>query len=160
MISVSNPYQGWCDFKLGDFTEKPSYLTNVPIVLLDAFIEYYQKWCGSAWFDGDDEFSLVLTPFRIFIVNYTVDFNVERQGRYTVYEVNRTIIDLGKELIDDIEKDLNKWASFYACVNDDIEKREQNRSEIKEKIKILKDLKDNIKLDIKENELEDKYNEI
>lgn len=32
---ISNPKNGWCNFKLGDFEGTPSYITDVPIDLLD-----------------------------------------------------------------------------------------------------------------------------
>ena len=43
---ISNPHAGWCDFKLGDFEGSPSYLTDVPVDLLNAFIEYHEKGTG------------------------------------------------------------------------------------------------------------------
>ena len=37
---ISNPNLGWCEFHMGDFTGNPSYLTDVPIELLEAFLNY------------------------------------------------------------------------------------------------------------------------
>ena len=42
---ISNPKHGWCDFKIEDdnnnvFFGIPSYITNVPVNLLQSFLEY------------------------------------------------------------------------------------------------------------------------
>ena len=38
---ISDPKYGWCNFKLGDFKGTPSYLTDVPIDVLDAFSHHF-----------------------------------------------------------------------------------------------------------------------
>ena len=61
---ISNPKHGWCNFKLGTFEGTPSYLTDVPIDILTAFIDYHNKGCGVIWFDEEGtEFTLVITPY-------------------------------------------------------------------------------------------------
>lgn len=40
---ISNPKHGWCNFKLRTFEGTPSYLTDVPIDLLTAFIDLNEK---------------------------------------------------------------------------------------------------------------------
>ena len=42
---ISNPKHGWCDFKIEDdnnnvFFGIPSYITNVPVDLLQSFLDY------------------------------------------------------------------------------------------------------------------------
>lgn len=68
---ISNPKHGWCDFKIEDiFFGTPSYITNVPVDLLDAFVQYYEKGEGFTWLDeeGEGGFSLVLTPYTTYIL--------------------------------------------------------------------------------------------
>lgn len=66
---ITNPRYGWCNFELGDFKGTPSYLTDVPVDLLIAFIDLHTKGCGVAWFDEEGtEFTLVLTPYSLFII--------------------------------------------------------------------------------------------
>lgn len=48
---ISNPEHGWCDFVLGDFYGTPSYITNVPVDLLQAFSDAIHNGCGMAWFN-------------------------------------------------------------------------------------------------------------
>ena len=40
---ISNPAHGWCDFKVGDFVGHPSYVTDVPLDLLEALRDYKYK---------------------------------------------------------------------------------------------------------------------
>ena len=35
---ISDSKYGWCNFKLGDFEGHPSYLTDVPVDILDALL--------------------------------------------------------------------------------------------------------------------------
>ena len=134
---ISNPKHGWCDFMLSDekdnlFVGTPSYVTNVPVDLLQAFLDYKIKGQGIAWFDEEGtEFTLVLNPYSVFIIaenehTELIDFS----------EVN--IDNLIKELIQDIESDLTGWSMFY-CGCDDEEEIKANREHIRNLICQLKE---------------------
>lgn len=124
---ISNPKNGWCDFDLGIFHGTPSYLTEVPIDLLDAFIQYHIMSTGIAWFDEEGtDFTLVITPCSLFIIE-----EKDEPILHDFSEIN--IYDLEKELIEDIEKDLANWAEFIAY--SDIAQAEDK---IKDKITMLK----------------------
>lgn len=129
---ITNPKAGWCDFYLGDFEGSPSYLTDVPIDLLDAFLDYHRKGYGVAVFDEEGSyFTLILTQYNwgIYIIEEKdfptlhnfCDFNVE---------------DLEEELIRDIEKDLIGWSNFI--IDDDLEEITQHRNEIRQRIAKLR----------------------
>ena len=61
---ISNPKHGWCDFKLGNFEGAPSYLTDVPFELLQAFIDYHERGSSAIVFDEEGtEFTLILTSY-------------------------------------------------------------------------------------------------
>ncbi len=127
---ISNPKYGWCNFKLGDFEGNPSYLTDVPVDLLNAFIDYHTKGCAVAWFDEEGtEFSLVLTPYSLFIIE-----EKDKPILHDFSEIEMT--NLEKDLIEDIESDLYGWQNFYT--DDDPEELNQHRTEILQKIAILK----------------------
>lgn len=128
---ISNPKHGWCSFKLGEFEGTPSYLTDVPLDLLGAFIDLHTKGSGVAWFDEEGtEFSLVLTPYSLFIIE-------ERNEKPILHDFSEmNIKDLEKELIEDIESDLCGWANFIT--DDDLEEIKAHRDEIRQKIAILK----------------------
>ena len=74
---ISDPKHGWSTFKLGDFEGTPSYLTDVPLDLLDAFLDYHYKGIGMAWFDEEGtEFTLVINPYSLFIIAERVEKNL------------------------------------------------------------------------------------
>lgn len=129
---ISNPKNGWCNFDLKSFHGTPSYLTNVPIDLLDAFIQYHSTGTGIAWFDEEGTmFTLVITPYSLFII--------EEKDKPILHDFSNMIEieNLEKELISDIEKNLTEWSNFI--VSDDREDIILNRSEILKKICLLKD---------------------
>lgn len=128
---ISNPKYGWCNFKLNTFNGTPSYLTNMPIDILTAFIDYHAKGCGVAWFDEEGtEFTLVITPYSVFII--------EEKDKAVLHDFSEIKIEnLEKELIDDIESDLNGWSEFIT--DDDTEEIKNHRDEIRQKLAILKE---------------------
>ena len=131
---ITNPKYGWCNFELGNFKGTPSCLTDVPVDLLEAFIEYHTKGMGAAWFDEEGaEFTLVLNPYSMYIIAE----NEKGEGRlYDFSEIN--IDNLIKELIQDIESDLTGWSMFY-CGCDDEEEIKVNRELIRNLICQLKE---------------------
>ena len=132
---ISNPKHGWCNFKLGNFQGSPSYLTDVPVDLLDAFIDYYTKGHGVAVFDEEGSyFTLLLTRYNwgIFIIEETNDSIL-----YDFSDMNSD--NLAKELISDIENDLTGWVVEFV-VDDDQEEITQHRNEIRQRIAKLKTL--------------------
>lgn len=131
---ISNPKYGWCTFSIGEdkehsFTDRASYLTNVPMDLLDAFIAYRTKGFGCVVFDAEGyEYTLVLTAYNqsIYIIdgdNHLIDFS------------GLNAEDLARELIKDLESDLENWISFAAFDKDE---EEENRSNINRLIPLLK----------------------
>ncbi len=66
---ITNPSCGWCEFQLGNFRGTPSFLTDVPIELLEAFLNYKLTGRAMVWFDEEgSEFTLVMNPYSIFII--------------------------------------------------------------------------------------------
>ena len=127
---ISNPKHGWCNFKLRTFEGTPSYLTDVPINLLEAFIDYHVKGSGIVWFDEDGtEFSLVITPYSLFII--------EEKSEPVLHDFSEMRIEnIEKELISDIESDMYGWINF--TIDDNPEEVKQHETEIRQKLAILK----------------------
>jgi hypothetical protein len=126
---INNPKNGWCNFQIGEFEAMPSYLTNVPIDLLDCFIDYFTKNQGVCWFDCEgEEFTFVLTPCSTFIIY---------EGEKTMlYSIGDTPRDLAIELIKDIELDKN-WFLW------DEEMYKNQATKIKDRIYKLKQFTQN-----------------
>lgn len=136
---ISNPKHGWCDFKIEDdnnnvFFGTPSYVTNVPVDLLQAFLDYKTKGQGMAWFDEEGtEFTLVLNPYSMFVIAENEICNAR------LYKFNKiNINNLIKKSIQDIESDLIEWSMFY-CDCDDEEEIKVNREHIRNLICQLKE---------------------
>lgn len=129
---ISSPKHGWCNFKLRTFEGTPSYLTDVPIDLLNAFIDYHVKGSGIVWLDEEGtEFSLVITPYSLFII--------EEKDKPILHDFSEMKIgDVEKELIEDIENDLYGWINFMT--DDDPEEIKQHETEIRQKLAILKNI--------------------
>nr|DAK93440.1 MAG TPA: hypothetical protein [Caudoviricetes sp.] len=129
---ISNPKHGWSNFDLKAFHGTPSYLTDVPVDLLNAFIQYHTTGTGIAWFDEEGtEFTLVITPYSLFVI--------EEKGEPILHDFSEIKINnLEKELIEDIEKDLIGWSEFIT--SNDREEVIMHRDEIRNKIAMLKEL--------------------
>lgn len=128
---ISKPeLNGWCQFGLGNFHGTPSFVTDVPVDLLDAFLQYHRTGFGMAWFDGEgSEFALILTPYSIFIV--------EKKESFVLYDFSDCkIAELERELIRDIEKDLYGWSMFTE--GSDAEEISSHRDMILQEITKLK----------------------
>lgn len=128
---ISNPKHGWSNFDLKVFHGTPSYLTDVPVDLLNAFIQYHVTGTGIVWFDEEGtEFTLVITPYSLFII--------EEKDEPVLHDFSEMDIDnLEKELIEDIEKDLTGWSEFITT--GDIDEVIMHRDEIRNKITMLKE---------------------
>ena len=87
---------------------------------------------GAAWFDEEGaEFTLVITPYSLFII--------EEKDKPVLHDFSEMQIDkLEKELIDDIEKDLDGWSEFI--ISEDREEILAHRDEIIRKIDVLKEM--------------------
>lgn len=129
---ISNPKHGWSNFDLRVFHGTPSYLTDVPVDLLNAFIQYHTTGMGMAWFDEEGtEFTLVITPYSLFVI--------EEKDKPVLHDFSEMKINnVEKELIEDIEKDLIGWSEFIT--SEDREEVIMHRDEIRNKIATLKEL--------------------
>ena len=133
---ISNPKYGWCDFKLGNFTGTPSYLTNVPMDLLDACIDYYTRRYGVAHFDEEgSEFILLLEGYTPYIIEEKDDVKV-----HAFYDLN--IKDLAKEVITDIISNLDGWCDNFVRYGDpkDQELSEQFKCLLEDRVNELRNI--------------------
>lgn len=129
---ISNPKNGWCNFQLGDFRGFPSYLTDVPVELLDVFIDFNTRGYGVAVFDEEGStFTLVLTKYNGGI------FVIEEKDKAILHDFSdMNVEDLEKELLEDINRDLVGWTNFM--YDDDPEEVTQHRNEIRQRVAKLK----------------------
>lgn len=132
---ISNPGCGWCKFQISEqgksFEGHPSYLTDVPVDLLEAFLDFYDHGYGMACFDEEgSEFTLVLTEHCVYVI--------ERRGETILHTFDQIdAIVLAKELTRDIERNLDEWASF---TTGDEEELSYHRQQVIERLVWLKEL--------------------
>ena len=132
---IRNNGNGWGTFKLGNFTGRLSYIEDVPVDLLQAFIDWHDKGSGCAWIDEEGtEFTLVLTPYSAYMI-------VERGGVELFDLSELKIEEIEKELIDDIESDFEGWVKFMP--SDDIDDVMNHREVIQNHLWLLKELRNN-----------------
>ena len=103
---ISNPKHGWCDIKIGEFQGTGSYLTAVPLDMVNAFIHYYEDGAGACFVNEEGtDFTLVLSEFNAYII-----INREKQE---LYNVSVSIDTLADELQDDILKCPKEWTKEF-----------------------------------------------
>lgn len=134
---LSKPKDGWTDVTVGDFKGVGSYTTDVPIDVLNAFINALKYSIpASVYFDEEgSEFTLVSYYEDTYII-------IERKDRELVH-LNIDFFDLAKEVVKDIEDYLDDWVNwmcFYDMSETEIAKR---RESILTKINKLKKLIEN-----------------
>ena len=126
---ISEPKFGWCKFKLNNFNGTPSYLTNVPLDMLEAFVNFWKKSTALAvHFDEEGkEFTLVINYNSIFIIE-------ERDDEPKLILIENYVENLTLELIKDIEDNFEGWVNFITCneENDLILQREALKSNLLE----------------------------
>ena len=107
---ISNPEHGWCDFDLGDFHGTPSYITNVPVDLLQAFSDAIHNGYGMAWFNEEgSEFTLVITPYSLFIIEEN------EEGEAFLHDFSDlNISELAQEVVTDVKTNIAVWSRFSA----------------------------------------------
>ena len=129
---ISNPKYGWCDFVLGDFHGHPSYLTDVPVDLLEAFISYFENGTGTAFIaEAGSAFTLILKHHMILIM--------EEKETLVCHEYSDlNTINLAKELIFDILRDRYTWCiefDLHIETDKDIENKLQYIDSLVKKLK-------------------------
>lgn len=125
------PKYGWVHFELERFSASISYLTDVPLDILDACIAYKKSGSGSVCFDCEGwMFTIVFTPYQIFII--------EEKDETKLWEFfNTTPNEFVKEIISDIESNKKEWLEFLTDYEDN---NKENEAKIDKKLKELKQL--------------------
>lgn len=129
-----NPKYGWTNVNIGEFNESASYLTDVPNDCLDAFIYARENgFPAVVYFDAEGyEYYLIASYFESFIT-------IEKDELKT-FHFDLSLVDLAKELIDDIEKNIDKWADWQCYNQYDDNELKRNKRKLEQKISRLKQL--------------------
>ena len=105
---ISSPTKGFCKLNIGFFNGCPDNTTNVPIELLNAFINYHKLGYGIAAIDEREiGYSLILIDYDKDILLRYVGSS---EGMIAFKDVK--IVDLEEQLIKDIEGNIDGWCYF------------------------------------------------
>jgi len=127
----TTPIHGWTYLNFENFSERASYLTDVPNDCLDAFIHALQTNNPAiVYFDAEGfDYHLISSFYRSYIIRDKEDNKVD------IHIIERDILELAKELINDIQRDFDAWLNWESY--DDGEYIEVNRDVFKEKLSRL-----------------------
>ena len=131
---ISNPKYGWCNFDLGDFHGHPSYLTDVAMDLVTACFSYCiedNDYITVGFDEEDSEF--------ILLADYHNCYIIEQKDEDILHRIDINIKDFIKEIVNDVESDIDAWATF-AVFDDDPEEIKYNKTRLLNKIKLIKEM--------------------
>lgn len=107
---LSNLYGGWCDFKLGDFKGRCSYIKNVPVNVLEGVLDYLKYGrCAISFDEEGTNFYLVTDTYfaETFIV-----YEGESYKRIVYTDENPDVVMAS--LYDDIASNVDEWVDWMA----------------------------------------------
>lgn len=117
---LSTPKCGWSNITIGDWSDRCSYLTDVPFQLLEALEQSCREHKPvSAKFDAEGwEYIITFDWWHTHIVSDRAPFDEENGFKYYSIEVNRD--DLARELVEDIRRDIDGWSNWdYGNMSED-----------------------------------------
>ena len=128
---LSKPIHGWSTITVGNYKKSGSYLTDIPMDCLNAFISSLKYNIPAAiYFDEEGtEFNLVSFHDDTYII--------EEKDEPKLIKVDISFNKLAEELIDDIESNIGEWINWMDYSPIDEESREK---ELSYKINELKKL--------------------
>lgn len=132
----STPEYGWTNVNLGNFFSRASYLTDIPLDLLNALISAY-KYGTIPAVDFDAEgygFTVVVS-----IYSHKVYIILDEEESPELFAVDMTMKEFVEEVNNDITTYLHEWTLFDYDVND-TEEYSLRRAEIWSKLCELKSL--------------------
>lgn len=147
---ISNPRHGWCSFKLDWLEGAPSYLTDVPLELLNCFLSYYENGAGACRFDEEEDGTFIL------VLSGPTAYIIEEKERLPLHEFATHPDDLAEELLRDIDTHLDEWFSWipgFEFLNE--EEKHARATEINDAYCRLSNILRNITNRTKKAELED-----
>ena len=104
---LDTPRNGWSTIKIGGWSDRCSYLDDVPFMLLSALEEACRTGrLVSGKFDAEGyEYIIVFDMYETHIIT-------ETENGYKLVTVEITPAELAAEIIGDIRKDLSGWSSW------------------------------------------------
>lgn len=106
---IGQPKFGWTHVTIGDFEAPASYLTDVPLEIIDALISGYRYGVDPAvTFDAEGYvYTVVVSNYwsKVYVI-------LERDEEPELFVFDIAMNDFALEVLHDIEDDLDGWANF------------------------------------------------
>ena len=120
---LTNIEHGWCDFNLGDYHGRPSYIRFFPLDIINAWKEYQDFQHCIIEFDCETyQFCLIIWEHNLLILD-------DRWGKITTTVINFNAEEVLNELVNEIVDNLDLWAKWVSVTETD-----ENIQRIKEMI--------------------------
>ena len=125
------PKHGWVNLQINDLSKRASYLTDIPNDCLDAFIYALQNNAPTVvFFDAEGwDFHLVTSYYQSYII---VDKDDTK-----LYVIEKNILELARELYEDINNNLNDWLNWDMKEDETKEERRENKERLLTKLSLL-----------------------
>jgi len=104
----TKPESGWADFTIGDFTDRASYLHDIPFDVLNAIIDSVMTWQPII-------FKLDAEGWENIIVIDNYDTHIINDKNESGFQLISIVIkknDLISEIINSINSNIDEWASW------------------------------------------------
>jgi hypothetical protein len=122
----TKPECGWTNVQIDDFTEQASYLTDIPIDCLEAFINALNNHLPAAVeFDGEEVGQYML------VANNSDSYIITEGKELRIFD--KTKLEIAKEIFNDFKTHFDDWCGWG--YSEDY--RENNTSVIQQKLNEL-----------------------
>lgn len=120
---LSKPKYGWTDVTIADFKGVGSYLTDVPLDVLNAFISALEYSIPASIYFNEEGSEFILVSY--YDDTYII---IERDDRKLMY-LDVDFLDLAKEIVRDIEEHIDDWVN-WKCFKELNESESSKRKEL------------------------------
>lgn len=125
----TKPEHGWTRLQLGDYTDRASYLTDVPNDCFEAFIEFFKTYKPQAIEFEAEGWTRYLVLNECYTTATTL--NLDDLGIAETYIHYINIEDLAEEFINDVESNYNEWQNWM-CFDNELNDFSQDIKKLKE----------------------------
>ena len=134
---LNTPNKGWTGVQIGAYEYRASYLTDVPMDLLDMFLYTASHYAAATYFDGEGfEYELMFSGADVYLIMHD-------ETDYVIHIEDARPVDFIKCALHDIENDIYEWVLWDMDRDPDDKNNEQRdllrKSEILLRIRDVKE---------------------
>ena len=137
---IGKPEHGWTKVCIGDFIGWASYINDVPVKCLKAFINGYPSNLPfTIRFDAEGHEHLLIVDYYATHIITDKDAGKIKNQDYSLTSLVIDPYDLAKELVNDIESNLEEWVQWDLLMDDGINSIERRKelTQLTEELKTI-----------------------